>query len=153
LSRFCPRGILVFSHYLNFGQRGILKYLIFGSLFILVRFVVFKCFTLRCFQITFFSQFYYFYILVQILLKIAFQSKYFDFFANLSQFFWKQSNSFISFKKETVQILNCKTVPFFHICRLVLKVKNKSIQSKRPRKQFHVQMSQCNWSKCTHGSL
>jgi len=58
LSRFCPRGILVFSHQINFGQRGILKYLIFGSLFVLVHFVNFKCFAVRCFQITFSSQFY-----------------------------------------------------------------------------------------------
>jgi len=57
LSRFCPpRGILVFSHHLNFGQRGILKYLICGSLFVLVRFVNFKCFTLRYFQIYIFLQ-------------------------------------------------------------------------------------------------
>ena len=45
---------------MNFGQRGILKYLIFGSLFILVHFVNFSRFTLHCIQITFFNQFYYF---------------------------------------------------------------------------------------------
>jgi len=57
---------------LNFGQRGILKYLIFGSLFILVHFVNFNRFTLRCVQIKFFNQFYYFYILVHIFLEITF---------------------------------------------------------------------------------
>ncbi len=71
LSRFGPRGILVFSHYLILGQRGILKYLIFGSLYILVHFVNFNRFTLRCIQITFFNQFYYYCILVPILSKIA----------------------------------------------------------------------------------
>ena len=55
-----PRGILVFSHQINFGQRGILKYLIFGNLFILVRFVIFNCFTLRCFQITFLPVLFYY---------------------------------------------------------------------------------------------
>ena len=56
-----PRGILVFSHQINFGQRCILKYLIFGSLFILVRFASFNCFTLRCFQIYIFYQFYFYF--------------------------------------------------------------------------------------------
>jgi len=76
LSRFCPRGILVFSHQTNFGQRGILKYLIFGNLFVLVHFVVFKRFTLRYFQIAFFTNFILtFCILVQVLLGIAIRSK------------------------------------------------------------------------------
>jgi len=67
-----PRGILVFSHQINFGQRGILKYLIFGNLFILVRCAIFNCFTLRCFQVYIFTNFILtFCSLVQIRVLIA----------------------------------------------------------------------------------
>jgi len=112
LSRFCPRGILVFSHYLNFGQRGILKYLIFGSLFVLVRFVNFKRFTLRSFQVTFLANFIIFYILVQILLKITIWSKYFVFLQVCPNSFRKRSNFFYSFKNRPIFFI-CKVVPYF----------------------------------------
>ena len=58
-----------------------------------------------------------------------------------------QVSPFFFFTFKIVQIFNCKTVPFFHICRLVLKVKNKSIQSKKPRKQVQVHMAVPNWSR------
>jgi len=94
---FGPRGILVFSHQTNFGQRGILKYLIFGSLFILVRCVNFNCFTLRCFQIYIFYRFYFNFLhfspntfknckLVQFLLLFSNQSIFHFLFAERSFF-------------------------------------------------------------------
>jgi len=64
------------------------------------------------FQITFFSQFYYFYILVQILLKIAVQSKYFVFLQICPNSFRKQSNFFISFKNSPIFFI-CEVVPYF----------------------------------------
>ena len=55
------------------------------------------------FRLHFFNQFYYFYILVQILLKIAIQSKYFVFL----------QISPISFRKQSNFLILLKTVPFF----------------------------------------
>jgi len=101
---------------LNFGQRGILKYLIFGSLFILVRFVNFNCFTLRYFQITFVSQCYYFLHFSPNTFKIAFQSKYFVFCKFVSILLENSQVFFILLKMVPFSFfLFCKAVQIFYI--------------------------------------
>jgi len=103
---------LVFSHQINFGQRGILKYLIFDNLFVLVRFVIFNCFTLHCFELHF---------LPILFLLFANKSKFyfncnlvqnFTFHCRSVQFqFSKQSNSVLI--SEVRILINCISVPNF----------------------------------------
>ena len=118
-----------------------MKYLICGNLFVLVRLVNFNCFTLRCFQVTFFNQFYFFlhfspnifrnYNLVQMLC-----------FCKFVPFLLEKTVKFFNSFKKTVQIFNYKKVPNFtnlHFSPFFFRF------SPRPRKQFQVHVAHSNW--------
>jgi len=96
---------LVFSHQINFGQRGILKYLILGNLFVLVHFVSFNRFTLRFLKLPFYQFYFYFF---------ASKSEFHFLITNKSNFIFKTVQCLFNFK--TVQsLINCSSVPSFYI--------------------------------------
>ena len=125
LSRFVPRGILVISHCSNFGQRGILKYLIlvvgsFQSILSVLTvslYVVFKLLLFTSFIFIFLQfslNFCFNCILVQVFVVITFQPQ-FQFFRQTISFtpFFKQSKLF-KIAKQSQFLHNCKTVQIFY---------------------------------------
>jgi len=95
----------------------------FGSLFVLVHFVVFKCFTLRCFQIYIFYQFYFTFL--QISPNFCFNCECAQIsFSSQSNFCIKQSKFFLKCSPVKI-LLSCISVLRFlklHFSPQVLKL-------------------------------
>jgi len=86
---------------------------------VLVRFVIFSCFTLRFFQITFFTIFYFIFYLLQIspnFVLIANESNFiFKKQSNFSFYYFQNSPNFFSFLQFSPQFLsNCRLVQECH---------------------------------------